>query len=353
TIVDTEVFNRKLISSFRGVNKYNSKLHGLLFNIAYRDTLTIKDIEKFCFSDEPKVKGHKTPHQKAKALHEKLRTSGFIKNNNELAYKKCKSFTESELPTLYGKEATLKLVIEKKHKLLMDNLDSRKEELIQKLWINLVDEKLYNYEDGKSIARKGTPSYTEFNELKETLYRSGIVSFRDAFELARVYVKSNKSIREIMSTRFNYLFADEMQDTQQHQMELISSVFNDSVVKQYFGDPDQAIFDGVSSGDIAWNYNQADTKKLKISDSKRYSTEISQCLNTFKRELDNVTGNATWKSYKPCILIYDEPEKALEMFHNEIEKHELTKQDIYLNWKRESAPFNAVGFVGKDTVTKK
>lgn len=349
TVVDTEIFNKKLVSSFRGMNQYKSKLHGLLFNHAYQDKLTITDIKNSCFIDEPKVKGGETKHKKAKSLHEKLIASGFISKKSELKYNKCKSFKENDLPSLYGKEKLLKIIIEQKHDSLMKNLDSRKEEIIQKLWINLIEDKLYNYEDGRSIAGKDSESYKEFNKLKEALYSSGIVSFRDAFELARKYVKSNDSITEIMSTRFKYLFADEMQDTQQHQMEIISAVFNESVVKQCFGDPDQAIFNGISDGEMAWNYNQANKLRLEISDSKRYSAAISQCLNPFKKELDNVVGNSTWESYKPCILLYDKPEDALEMFHYEIEKNELTKDYSYINWKRESAPFNAVGFVGKNT----
>ena len=146
-----------------------------------------------------------------------------------------------------------------------------------------------------------------------------------------------------MSTRFKYLFADEMQDTQHHQMEIISAVFNTSVIKQYFGDPDQAIFNGISGGDMAWNYNQANTLKLEISDSKRYSQAISQCINPFKTELSDVVGAAAWNSFKPSILLYDNPEDALEMFHKEIEKKGLAK----INWNRESLPFNAVGLVGK------
>jgi hypothetical protein len=349
TVVDTEIFNKKLISSFRGMNQYKSKLHKFLFNLAYKDTLTIKDIKNDCFIHEVEVKGGETKHKKAKNLHGELIASGFLKNNGELQYFKCKGFQENELPSLYGKEPLLKTAIEAKHNALIQNLNHRKEEIILKLWINLIEEKLYNYEDGRCIAGNTSPSYIELRKLKEDLYKSGIVSFRDAFELARKYVKSNHSIANIMSTRFKYLFADEMQDTQHHQMEIVSAVFNTSVIKQYLGDPDQSIFNGISGGDMAWDYNQPNTLKLEISDSKRYSQAISQCINPFKTELSDIVGAATWNSYKPCLLLYDNPEDALEMFHEKIEKKGLTKEDSYINWNRDSSPFNAVGLVGKES----
>jgi hypothetical protein len=318
----------------------------LLFNRAYQGALTIKEIKEVCFYDDSEEKDIKTNHKKAKELHNELKRQKFITAKGILNYSQCKKILLEKLPTLHSKELLLKEIIENKHKLLTKNIDNRKEEIVQQLWINQIEEKMYNYEDGKVVAGNTTESFKAFKKLKDGLYASGIVSFRDAFELARSYVEKNKDIVKIMSERFRYLFVDEMQDTQQHQMDILT-VFSDKVIKQYYGDPDQAIFNGSSESKMAWDYKKKSYSKLEITDSKRYGTAISQCIYPFRKEISKIVGMASWESHQPCILLYENPEDAIAMFHTEIQKRSLIEEVYYKNWSRESAPFNAVGFVGK------
>ncbi len=123
--------------------------------------------------------------------------------------------------------------------------------------------------------------------------------------------------------------------------------FNSKIVRQFYGDPDQAIFSEVEANETAWNISDRQFLRLEIKDSKRYSSTISECLNPFKRELPDVIGKATWASLQPRILLYDHPEEAIELFYNEIKNHNLLQEESYINWNRESSPFNIVGFVGK------
>ncbi len=203
-----------------------------------------------------------------------------------------------------------------------------------------------NYVDYEDHEKENVIAYLK--KLKIEVMKSGVLHYDDLFFLANRNLKTNE-VASILSKRYKYLFVDEMQDTQQHQMGIIASAFNDSVIKQYFGDPDQAIFSGISGGEMAWDYNQDGALTLNISDSKRYSLSISQCINPFKMKLNDVVGKASWQSNKPCILLYDEPKEALDMFIKEIGNKGLPQTDSYLNWNRESMPFNAVGFVGKKT----
>lgn len=201
-----------------------------------------------------------------------------------------------------------------------------------------------NYVDYEDHEKENVIAYLK--KLKIEVMKSGILHYDDLFFLANRNLKTNE-VASILSKRYKYLFVDEMQDTQQHQMSIIASAFNGSVTKQYFGDPDQAIFSGISGGEMAWDYNQDSALTLNISDSKRYSLSISQCINPFKMKLNDVVGKASWQSNKPCILLYDEPKEALDMFIKEIGNKGLRQTDSYLNWNRESMPFNAVGVVGK------
>ena len=222
--------------------------------------------------------------------------------------------------------------------------------LLKSLEFDLVDNIVKRGSGKTFLKNQDNDNYKAIKKLIFTVWEMGCFSYEDAYNFANWYITQHHSrLNPLFEKRFCYLFVDEMQDTQKNQMDIITSVFNDSVIKQYFGDPDQSIFNGISGGDMAWNYNQPNTLKLEISDSKRYSQAISQCINPFKTELSDVAGAASWNSYKPCILLYENPEEALEMFHEEIEKKGLTKDDSYINWKRESSPFNAVGLVGKES----
>lgn len=181
------------------------------------------------------------------------------------------------------------------------------------------------------------------------IWRSGILSFEDAFNFANWYLEQHSIlIKNIISKRFSLLFADEMQDTQQHQMEIINSVFNKDVKKQYFGDPDQAIFNGFSDEKSAWKDKIVGFERLAISDSKRFGNEIAACINPFKQVLPTITGNPEKKSLQPTILLFDKPEQAVELFVEQIHNHNLLNQE----WRSTSARFNLVGSVGKAPAEK-
>ena len=124
-----------------------------------------------------------------------------------------------------------------------------------------------------------------------------------------------------MSSRFKYLFIDEMQDTQSHQLEIIDKIFNNTVVKQYYRDPDQGIFDGLGGGISSWEIEKSrkleieKSRKLEITDSKRFGKSISDCIYNFRREISKVDGTSK-KSLKPNIILYDNEKDALRQFAN-------------------------------------
>jgi DNA helicase-2/ATP-dependent DNA helicase PcrA len=203
--------------------------------------------------------------------------------------------------------------------------------------------------NGKTLIKDPTKeNYRDIKDLIFSLWDKGYLSFEDTFNFANWYTTHYGSlIKPIFEKRFKFLFVDEMQDTQKHQMSIIDSVFNTNVVRQYFGDPDQAIFNDGADEASAWNIKDEKFLQLEIKDSKRYSSAISECLNPFKNELSDVVGTANWTSLKPMILLYDDPEDAIDLFYDEIKKNNLLQEEAFINWNRESSPFNIVGFIGK------
>lgn len=217
-------------------------------------------------------------------------------------------------------------------------------ELLNSLEFTLLDN-IIRRPNGKTFLKNvNNEKYQDIRLICFDIWKSGILSFEDAFNFANWYLTEYSIlIKNIISKRFSLLFADEMQDTQQHQMDVINSVFNEAVTKQYFGDPDQAIFNGFSDECSAWKHNLDGFVSLPISDSKRFSNEIAACINPFKKMLPTISGNPQKQSVQPTILLFDKPEEVVGLFVKQINKHNLPNQE----WRNTSARFNLVGSVGK------
>jgi len=217
----------------------------------------------------------------------------------------------------------------------------------------------YNFDDISIISDglfkgafcgKNSNSYKKTSRVKREITKKGVISFTDAFSIANWYLKMNQNLRNFFSLRFKALFIDEMQDTQKHQLEIIENIFNNKVVKQFYGDPDQAIFDGVGGGTSAWKIENEN--KLEITDSKRFGQSISTCIFPFRKKISKIKGTAKG-SIKPYLIIYEKEESALKQFAELITKtHKLNQTEEYKAWDKPSYPFNAVGFVGKHNENK-
>lgn len=91
--------------------------------------------------------------------------------------------------------------------------------------------------------------------FKNRLFSDGYLCFDDAYLLANNYIKSFPRIITILQQRFAFVFVDEMQDMDQHQYDLLETIFAGTSatipVFQRIGDKNQAIFsDHVSSNEV-------------------------------------------------------------------------------------------------------
>ncbi|WP_016955357.1 UvrD-helicase domain-containing protein [Catenovulum agarivorans] len=347
-VVDTDLFNLKLVNKFKKLDHFNSSLHKLLFNYAYSQKITKQEIEQECFTITDG--STKEISKKAKTLLDSLKNFGYLnKKTGELIYQKCKSINADDLPNEYAKQFLLKKLIDEKHRLAMSEVSTNKcNLLVSKLRLDLNRHGVYDRTNFKLIAGEKTNSFKELKAITKNLLEAGYVSYESAFELSTIGVQDFPQIGSILSSRFRMLFVDEMQDTQQHQMDIINSVFNQTVIKQYFGDPDQAIFNGGEGQKSSWQHEQQGFLNLTISDSKRFGDVIAQSINPFKQVLPVLTGNTEQESIRPTILLYDDPKEVVGLFAQQIKSHGLDKQE----WKGTSAAFNLVGFVGKATQDK-
>ncbi len=159
-------------------------------------------------------------------------------------------------------------------------------------------------------------SGAEFLKLKEEMFKDGILSFEDAYDLAFRYIREKRlDFSDFSDKRFKYLFIDEVQDCDKQQVELLRNLFADNkVVIQRFGDYCQAIYgeDGREGHD---NTELRAENVLYIHNSNRFGEKIARPLRSLCVE-DNhlLVGNEDVYSVKPVIITYEDPLTVLPQF---------------------------------------
>lgn len=72
----------------------------------------------------------------------------------------------------------------------------------------------------------GAESAKSFLNIKQNLFEKGILNFSDAYSLGFRYCNDfQDKLKKAFSSRFAYLFIDEMQDADKQQIELIDNLF--------------------------------------------------------------------------------------------------------------------------------
>ena len=161
-------------------------------------------------------------------------------------------------------------------------------------------------------------SAAEFIKIKEEMFKEGILSFEDAYDLAFRYIREkNLNFSSFSHKRFRYLFIDEVQDCDHLQEELIKKLFDDEkVIVQRFGDYCQAIYDGEGNDEYENNNDKLRTNNvLPIHNSNRFGEKIAKPLRSLCME-DNhqLVGNEEICSVKPIIITYEDPLKVLPKY---------------------------------------
>lgn len=215
--------------------------------------------------------------------------------------------------------------------------------------------------DMKSI-RMNSDSGQVYMQIKEEMFKEGVLSFDDAYDLAFRYIREKGlDFSRFSDKRFQYLFVDEVQDCDKKQVELIKELFaDDKVIVQRFGDYCQAIFEGEGSDGVQIEELKGDTV-LYIHDSNRFGEKIAKPLQSLCME-DNrlLTGSNDVHSVKPIIIRYEDPIAVLPKYAELLgsvtipEMENLSVLEI-ANRERQEDPLRRVnvkacGWVGKKAV---
>lgn len=212
--------------------------------------------------------------------------------------------------------------------------------------------------DSDSI-RVDSPSGAEYMKIKEEMFREGILSFQDAYDLAFRYIREKElDFSRFSDKRFKYLFIDEVQDCDGLQVDLIQKIFDENkVVIQRFGDYCQAIYERDECSGPE-NDKLKDKQVLHMHDSIRFGEKIAKPLRSLCMvPNDKLVGNDEIPSVTPIIITYKDPlsvlPKYVELLNTTLipEMNNRSISDIANQEKREDPlhriNVKACGWVGK------
>jgi len=184
-----------------------------------------------------------------------------------------------------------------------------------------------------------------FQYKKQEICKRGIFPYKDMYAFARKLLFENLIIKRSLQDRFPVVFIDEMQDTQEYQDDLLNQIFKcDKVVMQRLGDPDQAIFDGISGEKPNKTYNNA--RLVPIIDSHRFGNDIASKIKGLSyNRLSNLRSirSPSEGQYPHTIFLYDDKsiQNVLDAFGSLIDNLQLEHKD-------QLKVIKAVGGVGKE-----
>jgi len=204
----------------------------------------------------------------------------------------------------------------------LNNNPYNKTKVLYKSRLNENDELTFgfDYPGEFPLKTKTSDTYKSLLEMKQSLRKSGILCFDDAYFLAIKALRKYPIFKRLMQRRFRYVYIDEMQDMDKHQYELLEEIFYDDgrsrSILQRIGDKNQAIFSGnVIKLEDFWD--STGRQVLNIDGSCRFSQEIANVVQCFALlEPRNIDGKSLHTSVKPHLLIYtdDTIKKVLHKF---------------------------------------
>lgn len=179
-------------------------------------------------------------------------------------------------------------------------------------------------------------------DLKNEVFQEGNLHYDDIYNLAFRYLEEfGDRLKSSLSKRFKFVFIDEMQDTYSHQDKIINEIFDESVVIQKLGDPNQSIYNSVSVDNI-W---QPDEEALPISTSKRFGESIAKVLRSVCiSPNEDLSANEEINSIEPHIIVYNEDTIGSMILERYIEL--IDELNVVERAGDEIRPIRAIGWVG-------
>jgi hypothetical protein len=123
-----------------------------------------------------------------------------------------------------------------------------------------------------------TPTYIELRKVCEGTAKEGYHCYDDMFIWARDIMDKLPSLVDVIRDRFPLLFVDEAQDNSEEQSAILYRIFvdgNGAVIRQRFGDENQAIFDSMYNKEADTDKFPDGNIKLDLPNSHRFGQKIA------------------------------------------------------------------------------
>ncbi len=157
------------------------------------------------------------------------------------------------------------------------------------------------WEDG-GLPSVGTTTYNEAKNLKDELSKRGVFRHDDMFAFAERLLQRFPELTQRLSWRFPLVLIDEMQDTSWAQEDLLSRVFDSSVVMQRYGDRNQRILSSSKDSD---RLSFPMTDHLSVTTTKRFPETIAAAVRTVQEHGEPVIASPGNCSPAPVLMLYD------------------------------------------------
>ncbi|MBI9095890.1 MAG: UvrD-helicase domain-containing protein [Sphaerochaeta sp.] len=117
--------------------------------------------------------------------------------------------------------------------------------------------------------------------IRKSIFK-GEVTYGEMKLLANSLLKEDKKLHKYIASRFPYVFIDEAQDTTNEDSNILDTCFNNSIVFQKYGDPNQRIYSPdsmrISNEDIL------DIGKAYLPNSYRFCDSIASVASPFAQD---------------------------------------------------------------------
>jgi hypothetical protein len=137
--------------------------------------------------------------------------------------------------------------------------------------------------------------------VKEDMMKHGRVRHEDMFAFAEQALEHVPGLKDSLEHRFPNVFIDEMQDTSDTQLDVLTKVFRSASAVQRFGDINQSI---LCRGPRASLAPFPASGSLEVKTSLRFGDSIAAVANSLKAVGEAIEGRGEASATAPTLLLY-------------------------------------------------
>lgn len=147
------------------------------------------------------------------------------------------------------------------------------------------------------------PCIERLRNIKKKLASDGRLRHDDMFAYAEQVLSVVPGLQAAVAHRFPSVFVDEMQDTSDIQLSVLTRIFSEKAVVQRFGDVNQSIlYRGPRAEPTAFPMKGS----LEVQTSLRFGQEIATVANSLKAVGGAIDGQGTAAVQPPMLILYSD-----------------------------------------------